>query len=68
MTAGKRCSTAEPLTEHDVADRLDKAALRLLRILMDTRQAEGDLYADVRRSRYLTNGLDLLIEELGHWQ
>lgn len=67
MNAGKRRSVDEPLTEHDVADRLDRAAVRTLRILMDVRQQPGDLYEQVRASRYLTNSLSALMAELALW-
>lgn len=55
VAAGKRLSTDEPLTEHDVADRLDKAALRLWRILLDVEQLGPETERRVRASRYLTN-------------
>jgi hypothetical protein len=62
---GKRLSTADPLTEHDVAERLDKAALRVTRIMSDARQ-QG--YAGAaKRSRYLTNVLGILAAELKLW-
>lgn len=68
MAVGKRLSTAEPLTEHDVAERLSHAAERTLRILMDVRQTEGDLYEDVKHSRYLLGGLlEALAAELQTW-
>lgn len=68
MAVGKRLSTDEPLTEHDVADRIDKAASRLLRIFWDVRQIGGDLAPAVVRSRYLTAGcLDELAAELRRW-
>ena len=51
------------LTADDVARRLDRAVVRVLRIMMDTRQQEGDLYNDVRHSRYL-GSLDALAYEL----
>lgn len=65
MPAGKRLRTSDPLTEHDVADRLDKAALRLLQILMDARQL--GLMEQVKHSRYLTNVPGLLAAELARW-
>lgn len=62
---GKRLRTSDPLTEHDVADRLDKAALRVVRIMTDARQ-QG--YAEaVKHSRYLTNVLGILAAELQLW-
>jgi len=65
MAVGKRLRTNEPLTEHDVADRLDKAALRVVRIMSDARQ-QG--YMDpVRHSRFLTNVLGMLAAELQLW-
>lgn len=67
MALGKRTSTDDPLTEHDVAERLDHAAVRTLRILMDVRQTEG-LYEAVRGSRYLTNSLNALAAELVTWE
>jgi hypothetical protein len=66
VSAGKRLSTSEPLTEHDVAERLDKAAFRVLRILMDVRQTPG-LLEGVKHSRYTTNVLNLLAAELQEW-
>lgn len=67
MSMGKRTSTADPLTEHDVAERLDHAALRTLRILLDVRQ-DPELWRAVRSSRYHTNVLDLLATELAEWR
>jgi hypothetical protein len=68
MASGKRLSTDEPLTEHDIAARIDKAALRLINILMDIRQQEGDLWHDVRRSRYMSGVLGMLGEEIAIWE
>lgn len=65
MAVGKRLSTQDPLTEHDVAERIDKAGLRLLRILLDVRQL--GVMEEVRSSRYFTNVLSLLAEELDEW-
>lgn len=66
MSLGKRLGTDEPLTEHDVAERLDRAASRVLRILWDTRQL--GLAQQVRASRYLTsNTLGILRAELDLW-
>lgn len=62
----KRCSTTDPLTPDDVAERLDHAALRVLRILMDVRQIEG-LCDAVKQSRYLTNTCHDLAAELVVW-
>lgn len=62
----KRLSTADPLTPDDVAERLDRAALRTLRILMDVRQ-HPDLQEPVKHSRYLTNVLPALAAELETW-
>lgn len=68
MAYGKRLSTADPLTEHDVAERLTHSAERTLRILMDVRQTEGDLFEDVKHSRYLLGGLlEALAAELQTW-
>lgn len=67
MAAGKRLYTSDPLNEHDVAERLDKAALRALRILMEVRQTEG-LFEAVRESRYHTNVVEMLGKEIAeHW-
>jgi hypothetical protein len=65
MAVGKRHSTEDPLTEHDVAERLDKAALRTLRILMDARQM--GIMEQVKVSRYLTNSVNALAAELETW-
>jgi hypothetical protein len=62
---GKRLRTSDPLTEHDVAERIDRAALRLARILTDIRQ-QGGMEA-VQRSRYLTNAVNILAAELEIW-
>lgn len=62
----KRTSTNQPLTSDDVAERLDRAALRTLRILMDARQQVG-LFEPVKHSRYLTNTLAALAAEIGLW-
>jgi hypothetical protein len=67
-TVSKRLSASDPLTEHDVAERIDRAAMRLLRMLGDVREADGDLFDDVRRSRYHSNALDLLAEEIALWR
>lgn len=68
MAAGKRYDTSEPLTEHDVAERLDKAILRTLRIMMDARQISPEFFSAVKGSRYHTNLLDMLIEEALLWR
>lgn len=65
MSVGKRASAGDPLTEHDIADRLDKAALRLLRIMYDLRVNHPELVAPVRTSRYWTNAVSALAHELG---
>lgn len=65
MTAGKRLSTDEPLTEHDFAERLDKAALRLMRIMWDARRLE--LMEPIKSSRYLTNIVYALRAEMDLW-
>lgn len=54
---GKRLSKDDPLGPHDVADRLDRAALRTWRIILLTEDAGEDFAAAVRSSRYLTNAL-----------
>ena len=65
MSAGKRLSLDEPLTEHDVAERLNRAALRVVRIMADARQ-QGYM-EPVKHSRYLTNVLSMLMAELQLW-
>ena len=65
MAGGKRSSTDEPLTEHDVAERLDKAVMRTLEILMDARQM--GIMAEVKSSRYHTNAMELLAGEMERW-
>lgn len=66
MSAGKRYDTSEPLTEHDVAARLNRSAERVLRIMWDTRQL--GLAKQVRDSRYLTHDvLGQLRAELDLW-
>jgi hypothetical protein len=67
VAAGKRLSTDEPLTEHDVADRLDKAALRTLRIMMDARQISPEFFEAVKGSRYQTNVILMLRDEINLW-
>jgi hypothetical protein len=68
MAVGKRRTTSDPLTEHDVAERLDRAATRTLRILYDIRQL-GQMDMDaVKHSRYLTNSLAALAAELQAWE
>lgn len=62
----KRLSTDDPLTPDDVAERLVKAAMRTLRVLLDVRQTDG-LFDDVKRSRYLRGSLNLLADELREW-
>lgn len=62
---GKRLRTSDPLTEHDVAERLDRAAYRVARIMLDARR---DGYMDlVKHSRYLTGALQLVAAELALW-
>lgn len=65
MSAGKRLRPSDPLTEHDVAERLDRAALRTARIMSDARQLG---YMDaVKHSRYLHGALGILAAELAMW-
>jgi hypothetical protein len=65
MAVGKRTSTDQPLTEHDVAERLDKAMLRVTQIMMEV---DGfGVRADVRSSSYSTNIGDLLAAKLDEW-
>ena len=54
---GKRYSKDDPLGPHDVADRLDRAALRVWRIISLVEDAGEDFADGVRSSRYLTNAL-----------
>lgn len=65
MAMGKRLRTSQPLTEHDVAERLDHAALRLLRIMYDLRVNSPELVGPVRASRYWTGAVNALAYELG---
>lgn len=65
MAVGKRLSASDPLNEHDIAERLDRAAFRTLRILMDVR--EHGVMDAVKGSRYNTNVLSLLVDELAEW-
>lgn len=66
VSLGKRLSTSEPLTEHDIAERLDKAVLRVIRIMADARQL--GFHEPVRDSRYMTvNSLGILRAELDLW-
>jgi hypothetical protein len=73
MAVGKRLATSEPLTEHDVAERVDKAVNRALVLLTEIRLIDGNndmgepMFDAVRRSRYLTNVGTLLKEELERW-
>ena len=73
MAVGKRYDTSEPLTEHDIAERLEKAMLRVWRIMLDARQVEGQvgtydslMEAD-KGSRYLTNVPEALMWEMQRW-
>lgn len=67
MSVGKRADKHQPLTEHDVAERLDRAAMRALRILWEARQL--GIAEEVKASRYLTGGtLEWLRAELDAWQ
>lgn len=63
MSVGKRLSTAEPLTEHDVAERLSHAMERTWRII---EEVVGDpaLHQGVYSSRYLNVHPDQLIDAL----
>ena len=63
MNFGKRLSTSEPLTEHDVAERLSNAMLRVWRILADVTD-EPVLHEAVRTSRFLVVMPAQLIEAL----
>lgn len=64
-TVGKRLSTKDPLTVHDVAERLDKAMLRTVSILLEARSL--GLMEGVLASRYHTNVATMLAEELAMW-
>lgn len=67
MSSGKRLRTDEPLTEHDVAERLSKSILRTMTILQQARDL--GLMEEVRRSRYMVGGgLELLAEEIAVWR
>lgn len=66
MSSGKRYDTSEPLTEHDIAARLDKAVERVVRIMWDARQL--GLALQIHHSRYLTHdALGMLRAELDAW-
>jgi hypothetical protein len=65
MAVGKRTSTDQPLTEHDVAERLDAAALRVWRILSDARQL--GIMGPVRSSRYWHGAVNHMLGELEAW-
>ena len=62
MSAGKRLSTDEPLTEHDVAERLTSALLRVTRILEDI-VADPSLHQAVQGSRYLPGGVVAMTQD-----
>lgn len=62
----KRSNPQEPLTPDDVAERLDRAAMRVLHILMDIRQTDG-LQEQVEQSRYLRGSLEALRAEMDRW-
>lgn len=63
----KRLSTSDPLTADDVADRLNRALDRALRIMWDVRRTEGDLLDEVKRSRYLGPAGHHVAYELQRW-
>lgn len=56
-TVGKRLNKDDPLGPHDIADRLDRATLRVWRILLLTDDAGPEFRQAVRGSRYLTNAI-----------
>lgn len=66
---GHRCSGgAKVLTPDDVAKKLENAALRVWRIMMDARQNE-DLYPALQNSQYTHSGaLSGLMAELLAWE
>lgn len=67
MAVGKRLGADKPLTEHDVAERLDHAMLRVARILADV-TSDPALHQAVRSSRYVTAGLtEALQDALTAW-
>lgn len=67
MAVGKRHSTSEPLTEHDVAERLTRSMLRTLNLLEETRQL--NLMEEVQSSRYFHPELIPYLEkELEAWK
>lgn len=63
MSVGKRLSTDEPLTEHDVAERLSKALLRVWRIAEEV-TADPMLHRAVLSSRYLAVSLPNVLDAL----
>lgn len=66
MSVGKRYSTDEPLTEHDIAARLDRAVERVWRIMWGARRI--GLAQQITHSRYLTHPtLGILRAELDAW-
>lgn len=56
MSVGKRYSTQDPLTEHDVAERLSHAMLRTWKILADINN-DPVLRDAVASSRFLVSGV-----------
>lgn len=66
MSVGKRTSTAEPLTEHDVAERIGRSMLRTLTIMQQARDL--GLMPAVKSSRYYALGLpEMMQAELEQW-
>lgn len=66
MAIDKRSSVEEPLTEHDVAERLSNAMLRVWRIVDDV-TADPELHSLVWHSRFLVVMPGQLIEALEHF-
>lgn len=67
MALGKHRNSDEPLTEHDVAERLSGSIKRTWTILLQAR--ELGMMDGVKTSRYLVGGgFEGLSAELEHWQ
>lgn len=67
MAVGKRLSADEPLTEHDLAERLSKSIQRTWTILLQVR--EMGMMDDVKASHHMVGGgIEGLSEELDRWR
>lgn len=63
----KRLRPTDPLTADDVAERLNRAIFRALRILMEVRQ-DPNLFEQVKQSPYLVCGIpEELRDEMQRW-